>query len=376
MSLAATFTLVRSIRERAAKRLQELARDTAAAAVAGGRAILRNVRKGPLEIVPYRSFGTAQRVRVMGRVVERVKVPASRPTDAKWVNLVRLYHRVSTDGIPHAKVVARIPGIGGVTERILEADDEGFVHQWVDLDAPLDQRVLWHPIEMHIAEPESTAKAAVLGQVLVPPVDAEFGIISDLDDTVIQSHVDDFLQAIYAVALSNAHSRTPFPGVADFYRELAFGPDRAGHNPIFYVSSSPWELLDAIEEFLEIQGITAGPVLLRDWDLDRRALGGGALLGHKLPLIREILALYPSLPFVLIGDSTQRDPEIYRQIVHEHPDRVRAIYIRNVGASAERLAAIAALAEEVTHSSARLVVVADTAEAERDALEHGLIAER
>ena len=46
--------------------------------------------------------------------------------------------------------------------------------------------------------------------------------------------------------------------------------------------------------------------------------------------IHEILELHPDLPFVLIGDSGEKDPEIYADIVRSHPDRVLAVYIREV----------------------------------------------
>ena len=39
---------------------------------------------------------------------------------------------------------------------------------------------------------------------------------------------------------------------------------------------------------------------------------------------------YPDLPFVLMGDSGQQDPELYTRLAETHPGRVRAIYIRDV----------------------------------------------
>ena len=85
-----------------------------------------------------------------------------------------------------------------------------------------------------------------------------------------------------------------------------------------------------------------------------------------------MLALYRDLPFVLIGDSGQHDPEIYARIVREHPGRVLAIYIRNVsrGRAAPR---DRALAGEVAEAGSTLVLAADSSAMAEHAARRGLI---
>jgi phosphatidate phosphatase APP1 len=174
--------------------------------------------------------------------------------------------------------------------------------------------------------------------------------------------------------LGNARTRLPFAGVAAFYRALECGADGRQCNPIFYVSSSPWNIHDVITEFLSLQKIPDGPVMLRDWDIELSALASSRLKQHKEPLIREILDAYPSLPFILIGDTSQRDPEIYREIVRQYPGRILAIYVRNVDPNPTRLASVQALAEEVLAAGSALVLADDTAAAAKHAVEHGWIA--
>ena len=355
-------------------RIVEIASDAVSTVRASGAGIVRRIADGPVEVSPYLGYGTTSRVLIMGRVTERAVLPKSNPGDRRWRNAYAMYRRISTDGIAKARVQVRIAGVGGATERVMTTDDEGFFRDWITLDAPLDPLVLRHSATFRVLEPAYRESAEASGEVMVPPADAEFGVISDLDDTVIQSHVDDFMKALMALALENAHTRTPFPRVAEFYRALALGPDRTGHNPLFYVSSSPWEILDAIEEFLALQKIPPGPVLLRDWDVDFGALKSSRLKGHKLPLVKEILELYPKLNFVLIGDTTQQDPEIYKEVVAAFPDRILAVYIRAVSPSEERKASVQALAQEVVEARSRLILVQDTEEAERDAAANGLIA--
>ena len=132
------------------------------------------------------------------------------------------------------------------------------------------------------------------GVARIPDAATTFGVISDLDDTVIQSRIANFLQAMRTVMLGNARTRLPFPGVAAFYQALERGGDGARQNPIFYVSSSPWNIYDVIAEFMELQRIPDGPICLRDWDIDLSALARGRHRAHKEPLIREILDAYPA----------------------------------------------------------------------------------
>jgi phosphatidate phosphatase APP1 len=233
----------------------------------------------------------------------------------------------------------------------------------------------WVEYAVELLEPARPGvdRAKGTGEILVPATTARFGVISDIDDTVIQSRVSNFLQAARTVMLGNARTRLPFPGVAGFYEALRDGATGKEKNPIFYVSSSPWNIYDVIAEFMDIQKIPRGPILLRDWDIAFGALKADRHFNHKGVAIRNIMNLYPSMPFILIGDSSQHDPEIYRQIVAEFPERVRAIYIRDVTQNPERSASIQRLAEEVVAAKSILVLSEDTLGAAKHAVEPGWI---
>ena len=155
-------------------------------------------------------------------------------------------------------------------------------------------------------------------------------VISDIDDTVMFTGVANKLAMVWRLFVEDAASRVAFPGVAALYRALHAGAGGAEGNPMLYVSRAPWGLYEMLSEFFQRHAIPVGPVLfLREWGLawthplPRRAED------HKQELIAHMLALYADLPFVLIGDSGQHDPEVYAQIVEGHPGRVRAVYIRN-----------------------------------------------
>jgi phosphatidate phosphatase APP1 len=334
------------------------------------------------EIVPYRGYGTPSRVLVQGRAARTSGVMPSRAHDTVFANLLNTYRRIGSEPLRHAHIAVRVGG----AEREVVADDEGFFREWVELTGGAHDRATDAPtlrdlhggsraVDLRLLEPlrPDQPHVGATAAVRVPRPDSSFGVISDLDDTVIQSSVSSFLHAARTIATGNAHTRLPFQGVADVYRALERGGDGTRENPIFYVSSSPWNLYDVIVDFLAIQRIPEGPVLLRDWDIRLDALTSRGHQDHKEPLIREILDTYPSLPFILVGDTSQHDPEIYRGIVGAYPHRILAIYIRDVTLNPARAAAVEALAREVQDAGVALVLTDDTAVAARHAAERGWI---
>jgi phosphatidate phosphatase APP1 len=325
----------------------------------------------PHAIVPYRGYGHGTRALVHGRVLESGDIAPAAATDSTWQNLLSTVRRFDSEPLPHARVAVTIAG----TTREVVADREGFFREWIDLPAPLPTAEPWHPVELRLVAPLRPDQPVVraTGQLRVVGGDAEFGVVSDLDDTVVQSRITNFLQAMRTMMLGNARTRLPFPGVAAFYQALERGSDGRRRNPIFYVSSSPWNIHDLIADFMQVQGIPAGPIQLRDWDITLSALSSSRHRDFKEPVIREILERNPALPFILIGDNSQHDPEIYSTLLEHYPGRIRAIYIRNVDANPERSAALQALAHEVRAAGSTLVLADDTYAAASHAAEQGWI---
>jgi phosphatidate phosphatase APP1 len=208
------------------------------------------------------------------------------------------------------------------------------------------------------------------GKVLVPPIDARIGVISDMDDTVLKTHATNLWRMAKLTFLNNARTRLPFEGVGAFYRALHRGPTGDGQNPIFYVSSSAWNIYDLLVDFLDLNEIPAGPLLLRDLGLGK---GQQQLFGHehKLQKIERILGTYPELPFVLIGDSGQDDPTIYRQVVLDFPGRIAAVYIRDIVPNHRQ--SVETIAEEIKAHGVDLLLVETTVVAAAHAAEKGWI---
>lgn len=330
-----------------------------------------NVGKDPYQVVAYRSFGTTRRVLVHGRVLECEGVAPATEKDSLRSNLINTLKRIASDPIAGARVRVTV----GAESRELTSDAEGYFREWIDLKEPITPTEAWFKINLELLSPlrEGHDPVTATGLLQIPPATPAYGVISDLDDTVIQSRISNFLQAVRTVMLGNARTRLPFPGVAAFYQALEKGGDGTRNNPIFYVSSSPWNIYDIISDFMEIQRIPSGPIMLRDWDVQVSALSSRRLKTHKDPLIREIMDLYPTMPFILIGDNSQRDPEIYRAILDTYPGRILAIYIRNVHQNPERAAALQALANEVLAAGSAFVLADDTYAAGKHAAEQGWI---
>lgn len=332
----------------------------------------RRLGSEPICVAPYRGYGSAEQIVLKGRVLESSGVGPVTDNDSIWDNLVNMYNRFESDEIPGARVLARFAG----AEQQATADEEGFFEVRLAPAEPLPTDRYWHPVELTLLEPrpEGRSPATATGEVFIPPPAARFGIVSDIDDTILQTGVTNLLMMARTVFLGNARTRLPFPGVAALYRALHAGAPGPFVNPIFYVSSSPWNIYDVLADFFELQQIPKGAMFLRDWGTS----GAEVLpLGHKtykLASIQRILDHYPSLPFLLIGDSGQEDPEIYREVVRLYPNRVLAIYIRNVDRGAERVAAVQALAEEVMAAGSALVLADDTLTMARHAAEKGWIA--
>lgn len=333
----------------------------------------------PVEIVTYRGYGNDERLWMVGRVLEDRRVPPASAEDSAWRNLRSMYRRAKTNEIPSALVRARFRG----REEVIRADLEGFFEVSIPLEGTEAEPGLWHTVDLDLLEPQLPGRPPVraTGQVEVPPPHARFGIISDIDDTVIYTHANHWLPMARTVLLGNAYTRLPFLGVAAFYRALQRGFTSYPGNPLFYVSNGPWNLYDLVTEFLVLNDIPLGPVIMRDWGLSSEGLWPFRPRTHKLDAIRHILDFFPDLPFILVGDSGERDPEIYREVVGLYPGRILAVYIRAVGAhrspldklGTERVRILEALADEVSSSGCRLVVAETTVPLAEHAHEHGWI---
>jgi phosphatidate phosphatase APP1 len=267
-------------------------------------------------IETYFAHGGADGVVVRGRVLDNR--PSTEAVEGEGVGAAarRTLSEFLTNELPD--VPLRISVADAVVEAVTDA--EGYFLERLRVDPAL-LVTPWTGGTVELAgdyrglsDPHTTAV-----EVRVPAPGAKFGVISDIDDTILETGVQRAGQMIRQTFTGSALTRTPFEGAADLYADLA-----ADVNPVFYVSSSPWNLHAFVVAFLRHRGFPLGPVLLRD------LLGTAEGREQKAGRIQEILDLHSRLPFVLIGDSGEKDPEVYADIVRANPGRILAVYIREV----------------------------------------------
>ncbi len=192
-----------------------------------------------------------------------------------------------------------------------------------DLQATLKQSGAdhdWVPYEAVLTTDESTVYA---GKALCLPTTG-LSIISDIDDTIKHSHVRNRKELLTNTFLRNFQ---PIPDAAALYQEWsAQGAD------FHYVSSSPWQLHEPLTEFLASSGFPEGSLHLRFFSLRNSRLLSPFVFRpeNKARSIRGLLQQYPQRKFILIGDSGERDPEIYGNAARRFPHQIERIFIRDV----------------------------------------------
>lgn len=289
---------------------------------------------GPLQLVTYRTFGNEQQLSVRGRVVEASTLARSLPADSRFQSVRRTLRRFHTREVPDVSLRVAF----GAQSANGSTDHEGYFEVTIsepELGAPGAWKTA--AVELTGAPLRGFLPVRATAQILVPPPSAELGIISDIDDTVLRTYVTRTLKMIWVTLSGSAYSREPFEGTSELYRALVAGVSGKANNPVFYVSKSPWNLYDLLVDFMDYHELPRGALLLRDIGV-REA----PPLDHKSAAVQQLLESYPRLRFVLIGDSGERDAEIYCSVAERYPGRVAAIYIRDVGApsfheSAERM---------------------------------------
>jgi len=278
----------------------------------------------PLMIIPYRGYANSKRIYLRGRVLEDENIFKGK-TDSQIQNIINSFKRFETDEIPNANV--RITCNNQTFE--CQTDEEGFFVLDKKWKAPAKKNTNnWLDIKVELLFPtkNNNKRITAKGEIYLPSKNADYGIITDIDDTILQTHVTSLfkLKMLYATMFKNAHQRLPMEGMVKLFKTFVKGGNGKRENPIFYLSHSPWNIYDLLEEFLKIQKFPKGPLLLRDFGINP----SGNYSNHKNSAIAQLLKVYPKLPFILLGDSADEDADFYIEIAKKFPDRIKAIYIR------------------------------------------------
>ena len=156
-------------------------------------------------IEPYIGYATPEHLVVRGRVLTALRRNKAKPTQSKWINFLQMLSLFATDEVAAVKVTA-----GPVSAL---TDEEGYF----TLLVPRNHDSGWASIDVHVAD-EAVAKPC---PVLVPGPDAAFGVISDIDDTMLEPGAYSLSRNLWTSLTGNALTRHVFPDAVRFMDHLS-----------------------------------------------------------------------------------------------------------------------------------------------------------
>lgn len=268
-------------------------------------------------ILTYAGYRAEGRLILRGRVVESWprRFDVGDAPLAKLRNMLRLYESDEIPGVPLNVTVA------GETHEVI-TDDEGYFSLLLDHKRDLPAATSWEEAEVTLQELGLTPCPA---RILAPSKAGGLAVISDIDDTVLETGATSLLKNWKRLLVQTPEEREAVPGAEELYAKLSAD----GSVPVFYVSSSPWNLYNYLERFMEAHGLPKGPMFLRDYGIDDAKFITGAHTDHKIETVKHLLSLYPERRFLLIGDDGQKDVDVYAAAAEMFPERVAGVFIRD-----------------------------------------------
>ena len=204
----------------------------------------------------YHGFANDSKVVLRGRVLEAAEEWKSTESDSAWKNFRGITRYWFTKELQNATIYGEICG----QEFRTKSDEEGYFIVEIPRPAAMKGFARWVKVETWLTRDGDRFS----GKVQVAGPDARRLVISDIDDTVMETGAQKLWQMLKTTLFKNIHTRSVFPGVASFYADLSQG----GKNPLYYVTSSPWNLRAFLMQIFELRKIPRGPAFMTDWGLD------------------------------------------------------------------------------------------------------------
>lgn len=271
------------------------------------------------QTIAYQGYGSTGWVRVLGRVLlTRKPAPGSRAEHAARNGTQNIRGWRAFTSVPVQFTNVEIT-IGGVTTRV-RADRGGLIDTVVDVQLSPG----WHTA---VLRGEGTEPVETLIQVI--DAGAKFGIVSDIDDTVMVTALPRPFLALWNTFVLSERARMATPGMAVLLDRLTIEHPDA---PVIYLSTGPWNAAPTLARFLNRNMYPAGALVLTDWGLtqDRWFRSGQE---HKLRNLERLAKEFPEIRWLLLGDNGQHDEQIYSGFAQENADKVAAIAIRQLSVS-------------------------------------------
>ena len=298
----------------------------------------------PIRVHPFFGYRNGDRLRISARAL-RTRATDFGAATGRWQALRTMLGQFLSREVSELPVRLEVAQAGGATA-VFDAvtDAEGYVHFDIVLPDPRARAAqpVWEAVVFRWADRYGAHDAN--GFILAPGNTTGFAVISDIDDTIIETGITGGIRQLARnwrrILAQLPAERVLVPGADVFYNALGGGtvlPEGTGkvgerhdatRNPFFYISSSPWNLFSYLVAFQRGRGLPLGPLMLRDWGPNAQTFGGGSHGAHKRGAIDELFAFYPHLDFALVGDDTQADLVAYGETVARYGGRVRAVFVR------------------------------------------------
>ncbi len=300
----------------------------------------RGVKRGLVPtVVPFAGYGSTTWVRVLCRVV------LAKPEDEQEPERsVRGWRSFTSIPVVSSTVTVRI----GETESRVVADRGGLVDAVVEAELPPG----WQEISL-----SADGSEPITAPVFIVAPEVRFGILSDIDDTVMVTALPRPFLAAWNTFVLDEHARTPVTGMAVMYDRIMREHEGA---PIIYLSTGAWNVAPTLTRFLSRNLYPDGSLLLTDWGpTPERIFRSGR--EHKRTNLLRLAQEFPDIEWLLVGDDGQHDEDLYGDFAANHPENVRAVAIRQLSPSEAVLAGGRSKAEEHSGDSAPWVYAPDGA---------------
>lgn len=274
-------------------------------------------------VIPYTAYGDEGFVRVLGRVVLS---PAFSQTQLGKAAEEFLRRRGWRNFFTAACVHARYTIEAGDTVVTGSTDRGGYI----------DHRLRGHGLEpgWRVGSVRTPTSDDVAVPIQVVGSDVTFGLVSDIDDTILSTMLPRPMIAAWNSFFRTEAARQAIPGMAVFYDDvLARHPGAA----VMYLSTGAWNTHGFLKRFMRRHRYPEGAMLLTDWGPTNT---GWFRSGqeHKRNALLQLSVDFPRIQWLLVGDDGQHDLDIYSEFAAANPDRVVAIAIRQLSPAEQILA--------------------------------------
>ncbi|MDO4791357.1 MAG: DUF2183 domain-containing protein [Buchananella hordeovulneris] len=301
--------------------------------------LLRQVGWYP-RVIGYESYGSIHKARVLARVVMRkpghdgegtliteLPDPAAPLSEIREATVRSLrqaqrgWRQFIGSAVPFYPVTITL----GEARLETRADRSGII----------DLVIRGHRLSPGVHTARIEGPASEPAETLIHVVDPaeRFGVVCDIDDTVMVSHLPRPLVAFWNSFVKYTDTREAVPGMSSLLSHLEQSHPTA---PIIYLSTGAWNVVPTLRSFMVRNKIPLGPMLMTDWGPTNTGWFRSGQ-GHKRTQLRRLLLDLPQIKWLLIGDDGQHDPIIYSELAREHTENVRAIAIRQLSPSEQVL---------------------------------------